>query len=107
MLRYYEEQGLLRPQRRENGYRDYDDASIDRVHQIRGLLDSGLTTEIIKGVLPCLATSSALHFANPDPDFVRKIEQERDRMQARIDCLTRNKVAIDKYLGAMQLRLVA
>ena len=101
LLRYYEEQDLLRPKRRDNGYRDYDDSSVDRVRQIRGLLDSGLTTDIIKGVLPCLAAPSDLHFSDPDPDFVQRIEHERDRMQARIDCLSRNKTAIDEYLAAI------
>lgn len=33
-LRYYEEIGLIFPQRAENGYRDY---SIDQVHQLRFL----------------------------------------------------------------------
>lgn len=26
LLRYYEEQGLLRPRREENGYRDYEES---------------------------------------------------------------------------------
>jgi MerR family copper efflux transcriptional regulator len=30
-IRYYEEIGLLRPQRAENGYRDYDDLDIHRL----------------------------------------------------------------------------
>lgn len=101
LLRYYEEQGLLRPRRRDNGYRDYDETSVDRVGQIRGLLDSGLTTEIIKEVLPCLATPADLYFSDPEPTFVKQVEQERDRMQARIEFLTRNKTAIDGYLAAI------
>jgi DNA-binding transcriptional MerR regulator len=41
MLRYYEEQGLITPRRLGNGYREYDEYLIDRVHKIRGLLDAG------------------------------------------------------------------
>ena len=52
LLRYYEEQDLLHPERDSNGYRCYDAADADRVEQIRGLLDSGLTTEIISRILP-------------------------------------------------------
>ena len=36
MLRYYEEQGLITPQRLDNGYREYDDYVIQRVRKIRG-----------------------------------------------------------------------
>ena len=35
LLRYYEEQGLLTPQREENGYREYGEHLVDRVLQIR------------------------------------------------------------------------
>ena len=55
LLRYYEEQGLTVSSRAANGYREYDEAVVDRVLQIRGLLDSGLPTRIIKQLLPCLA----------------------------------------------------
>lgn len=33
-LHYYEEQGLLRPERRDNGYRDYGPADVRRLQQI-------------------------------------------------------------------------
>jgi DNA-binding transcriptional MerR regulator len=49
LLRYYEEQDLLYPERDSNEYRCYGAADVYRVEQIRGLLDSGLTTEIIAG----------------------------------------------------------
>jgi len=52
MLRYYEEQDLLHPERAANGY---------RVQQIRGLLDSGLTTEIIRKILPFLDKPEQIH----------------------------------------------
>ena len=55
MLRYYEEQGLLTAERDDNGYRSYAESSAGQALQIRGLLDSGLTTEIIRDLLPCLA----------------------------------------------------
>ena len=44
LLRYYEEQGLLVPDRTPNGYRDYAERTVDRVLQIRGLLEAGLPT---------------------------------------------------------------
>ncbi|MEU5343974.1 MerR family transcriptional regulator [Streptomyces sp. NPDC020766] len=41
-ISYYEEQGLITPERCENGYRSYGERLVDRVQQIRGLLDAGL-----------------------------------------------------------------
>jgi len=101
MLRYYEEQALLRPERTENGYRSYQESAVDLVTQIRGLLESGLTSEIIRNVLPCL----------DNPEDVRQtahclsagtialIQAELEQVQQRIDCLSRNRDAIADYLG--------
>jgi len=99
LLRYYEEQGLLSPQRQENGYRDYDEATVERVRQIRGLLDAGLTTEIIRAVLPCIAEAADRQY--PAPDFVSRVREERDRIEERIVCLSKNLQAIDTYLDAV------
>lgn len=99
LLRYYEEQGLLSPQRQENGYRDYGEYQVERVQQIRSLLDAGLTTEIIRAVLPCLAEAASSQY--PAPDFVSRIRQERSRMAERHDWLSKNLRAIDDYLDAL------
>ena len=60
LLRYYEDQGLLTPDRWANGYRDYCPGDVPRVLQIR------------------------------------------DQMDARIQCLSRNRDAIIRYLAAIQ-----
>jgi DNA-binding transcriptional MerR regulator len=99
LLRYYEEQGLLAPRREENGYRAYDESQVERVLQIRSLLDAGLTTEIIRAVLPCIAQAASSQY--PAPDFVERVQAERDRMAERLDSLTRNVRALDEYLDAV------
>ncbi|MFF3222976.1 MerR family transcriptional regulator [Nocardia suismassiliense] len=53
LLRYYEEQGLLYPQRDSLGYRSYADDAPERVGRIRAMLAAGLSTEDIRGLLPC------------------------------------------------------
>ena len=53
-LRYYEESGLLPAQRLSNGYRNFDDRSVDRVRAIRDLLDTGFTIEEIISLASCL-----------------------------------------------------
>lgn len=43
-LRYYEEQGLLGPSRRANGYREYTERDVRRVANIQYLLGLGFGT---------------------------------------------------------------
>ncbi|WP_304452562.1 MerR family transcriptional regulator [Nocardiopsis sp. YSL2] len=102
LLRYYEEQGLITPERSANGYREYGEAFVDRIAQIRGLLDAGLPTRIIKQVLPCLNTPRALYFPDATPEMIAVLEHERDRMNDRIRCLTQNRDAISAYLDAVR-----
>lgn len=101
-LRYYEEQELLIPRRMSNGYREYDDYLVDRVIQIRGLLDAGLPTRIIKQILPCLDKPRTIHFSDATPEMIATLELERDRMSDRIEFLTRNRDAISGYLEAVK-----
>lgn len=101
-LRYYEREGLITPRRQDNGYRDYDDYLVDRVLQIRGLLDAGLPTRIIKQILPCLDAPRTIHFADATPEMISILEREGEKMARRIDCLTRNRDAIREYLAVVK-----
>lgn len=102
LLRYYEEQGLIVAQRCANGYRSYDERFVDRVLQIRGLLDAGLPTRIIKQILPCLDKPRSIYFPDATPEMLATLEGERDRMTERIRCLERNRDAITEYLCAVR-----
>ena len=102
LLRYYEEQGLIVADRCANGYRSYDDRFVDRVLQIRGLLDAGLPTRIIKQILPCLDKPRTIYFPDATPEMLATLERERDRMSVRIRCLSRNRDAIAEYLETVR-----
>lgn len=52
LLRYYEEQGLLHPEREPGGYRSYADCHVEQVARIRRFLDAGLGTDAIRAMLP-------------------------------------------------------
>lgn len=58
-LRYYEEQGLLSPQRTASGQRVYASDSVERVRLLRRLYSAGLTSKTIASLLPCVDTPSA------------------------------------------------
>jgi DNA-binding transcriptional MerR regulator len=107
LLRYYEEQGLIISGRSANGYRDYGEAFVDQILQIRGLLDAGLPTRIIKQILPCLDKPRIIHFPDATPEMIATLEHERDRMTERIQCLSRNRDAIAEYLEVVRGGLVA
>lgn len=102
LLRYYEEQGLLSPARAANGYRDYAEQLVDRVVQIRGLLDAGVPTRIIRQILPCLDDPCTIHVRDADPALIADLERYRAQMDSKIQCLVRNRDAISAYLAAVR-----
>jgi DNA-binding transcriptional MerR regulator len=53
-VRYYESRGLISPERATNGYRDYDDADVQVVREIRALLSLGLTADETVPFVDCL-----------------------------------------------------
>lgn len=102
LLRYYEEQDLLHPDRDSSGYRRYGEADAGRVTQIRGLLEAGLTTEIIRRILPFLDCGIHLPAQCLTADTARLLEREAERLGQRIDCLSRNRDALLRYLAAVR-----
>jgi DNA-binding transcriptional MerR regulator len=102
MLRYYEETGMLVPDRCGNGYRDYDERCVDRALQIRGLLEAGMPTRVIKQVLPCLKQPKAIHVEGATRETIELLERERDSMSERIDTLTRSRDAIARYIDTVR-----
>lgn len=72
--------------------------------QIRGLLEAGLTTEIIRQILPCLDEPGTIHVTDATPELIASLERHRERMDSRIRCLARNRDAIAAYLDAVRER---
>ncbi|MFD0360004.1 MerR family transcriptional regulator [Nocardia sp. GCM10030253] len=103
LLRYYESQGLLEPDRGTNGYREYTDDAILTVTQIRGLLEAGLSTEDIAYLLPC-ATGAAPELA-PCSELVDVLRARLHGLDERIDALTQSRQALDSYLNATERAL--
>jgi DNA-binding transcriptional MerR regulator len=101
LLRYYEEQRLVTPSRALNGYREYTESHVDIVLQIKGLLDAGLPTRIIRQLLPCLDRPQSIHVPHVTPEMIATLQREQVRLSERIACLTRNRDAIAEYLAAV------
>lgn len=100
LLRYYEAQGLLEPDRGGNGYRQYTDDAILTVTQIRGLLEAGLSTEDIGYLLPC-ATGAAPDL-EPCTELLDMLRARLHGLDGRIDTLTQSRRALHSYLDATE-----
>ncbi|MFJ9553222.1 MerR family transcriptional regulator [Nocardiopsis sp. NPDC101807] len=91
LLRYYEEQGLLRSTRSAGGQRHYTDDAVERVAFIRRLLAAGVSSRVIAEVLPCAETPGEETFDRA----MRRMERERARITGEIDDLVRRREALD------------
>ena len=50
-IRYYEKEGLIQPKREENGYRDYDDETVQKLKIIKFLRNLQISVDDIKAIL--------------------------------------------------------
>lgn len=77
-LRYYEEQGLLCPQRTSSGQRVYPEAAVDRVGLIQQLYTAGLASRLIATLLP------AIDARYVGPELLERLLDERVRIDAKV-----------------------
>ncbi|REJ08552.1 MerR family transcriptional regulator [Microbacterium bovistercoris] len=98
LIRYYEQQSLLRPHREPNGYRTYDEGHVELVRRIAGLVQSGLTTRLVKEIL-ALDDAAALQQPTCPRTVAEMLATELDGIEERIACLSRSRDAIRDYLA--------
>lgn len=103
LLRYYEEQGLIAPERSGNSYRSYAEADVPVVRRIALLIRSGVPTRLIRALLDlerAQATRSAAAVAEACPRGVAELfAAELHDLEARIACLTRSRDTIRDFLA--------
>ncbi|MFF8991200.1 MerR family transcriptional regulator [Streptomyces sp. NPDC014983] len=99
LLRYYEEQGLLAPERLPSGYRVYGEQDVETVRRIRTLIAAGLTTETIARVLPCVREEDE-RLVPVCPDLVAELRRERERISRAIDDLQASRGMLDSVIEA-------
>lgn len=96
-LRYYEQQGLLTPERRPSGYRVYSDEDVAAVRRIKILLAAGLSTTQILEVLPCIVDDDGL-LTPACPGLVDGLVQQRDRIDRAIAELEATRANLDTII---------
>ncbi|MGA4538946.1 MerR family transcriptional regulator [Uniformispora flossi] len=99
LLRYYEEQHLLQPERRPSGYREYNEADVDTVRRIRSLLAAGLNTATIATILPCLRDEDE-RLVPTCSDLLADLFKERARITKAITDLEISRFALDNVIAA-------
>jgi DNA-binding transcriptional MerR regulator len=97
-LRYYETEGLLRPERGVNGYRSFTEDDVAKVLQIQLFYSAGLCSGKIAQLLPCVSGDDT-HLV-PSPGLTGELEIARTRIQNQIALLTTSLSVLERVLSA-------
>ncbi|GAA3663647.1 MerR family transcriptional regulator [Nocardioides ginsengisoli] len=95
-VRYYESRGLLAPTRAANGYREYDDADVVVVREIRALLSLGLTADETVPFVECLRAGNDR--ADVCPSSLDAYRLRIAEIDKRIDELSRLRGELSELL---------
>lgn len=98
-IRFYEREGvLLEPKRRPSGYRQYDEATVERLEYIRRAKELGFTLSEIKELL-------SLSFAHSNCDHIRQRTEGRiTDIENKIRSLQQMKRSLRKILERCQTK---
>jgi DNA-binding transcriptional MerR regulator len=91
-VRYYEQQGLLAPERSSSGQRLYREHAVTLVRFFQQMYAAGLTSQRIAELLPCWDTG------HTDAEQRAMLRAERDRIQSRIDDLQAARDRLDEII---------
>ncbi|WP_326954237.1 MerR family transcriptional regulator [Amycolatopsis sp. NBC_01286] len=92
-LRYYEEQGLLVPERSSGGHRHYSDRGADLVWLIQQFYAAGLSSKSILTILPCVETGKTT------PEALAMLVAERERIDRQLTELARARDRLDTVIA--------
>ncbi|UUW88274.1 MerR family transcriptional regulator [Pimelobacter simplex] len=97
LIRYYEQQELLSADRQPNGYRDYDEAHVERVERVAGLVQAGIPTRLVKVLLDA-EDACAREEPTCPAEVAALLAAELDGLEKRIACLSRSRDTIHRFL---------
>jgi DNA-binding transcriptional MerR regulator len=101
-LRHYERQGLLPARRAENGYRDFDEASVERVERLRALLAHGFALGDARELVACF--EGAAGGMRPCPSALAGYEAKLRELDRRIGALAELRDRARAGLAALRRR---
>jgi DNA-binding transcriptional MerR regulator len=98
-LRYYEERGLLHPQRSASGQRIYDEQDVDRVRFFQVMYAAGLNSSIIAALLPCIDTGHS------NDENLRMLLERRQQICGQVEDLQKALKHLDTLIVSANRRL--
>ncbi|MEU2946481.1 MerR family transcriptional regulator [Nocardiopsis alba] len=91
-LRYYEEQGLLAPERTPSGQRRYAEETVEVVRLFQRFYAAGLSSRSIAALLPCVGGGVATE------EQREMLNVERDRLAARVEEMADTLDRLDRLI---------
>ncbi|WP_439381479.1 MerR family transcriptional regulator [Amycolatopsis lexingtonensis] len=95
-LRYYKQRGLLRSERRPNGYREYAPESVEVVAFVQDLFQAGLSSEVVRDILPCAREE---HPPGDCAGLLARVREVRDELVRQEQHLAERRRRLDTYLA--------
>lgn len=102
-LRHYEERGLLTSKRLANGYRDFDETTIEQVKLIQMYLQLGLNLEETAKMLRCLEIEPHL-YDNPCSSIITLYEDKLAEVQKQISLLSHIETNLQRHINLLKER---
>ncbi len=100
MLRYYEEQGLLKPQRSQSGFREYGPREQQTVERIKLLGSAGMTLTTITQVLPCIRGEG--HLLEPCEELRSTLIGQIALIDQKTEKLMHSRKVLERFLLEVQ-----
>ncbi|MFT4506041.1 MerR family transcriptional regulator [Caballeronia sp. 15711] len=99
MLRFYEQEGLLKPKRTDSGYRDYGPDEIDAAYRIRVLSAAGLKVNSIRMLLPCVL--GAKRVFHPCAEARAALRREVEKLDVKLHDIGERRRVVGSLLHAI------
>lgn len=108
-IRYYEKEGLITPDRKENGYRDYTQSNLDDLMKIKLLRQLGMSLDRIKAV-----KQGSMDLQTVLEEQIRVLDkkiQEAERakqvcLQMKLDGVHYDNLNVNNYLEALKTQSI-
>jgi DNA-binding transcriptional MerR regulator len=99
MLRFYEQEGLLKPKRTGSGYRDYGPDEMDAAQRIRVLVAAGLKISSIRLLLPCVLGAKPVF--HPCAAARAALRREVEKLDVKLHDLGESRRVVASLLHAV------
>ncbi|KXO81912.1 MerR family transcriptional regulator [Stutzerimonas stutzeri] len=100
MLRYYEGEGLLKPQRSPSGFREYGPREEQTVERIKLLGSAGMTLATIKQFLPCIRGEA--HLLEPCDELRSTLIEQIALVDQKSEKLMQSRKVLERFLLEIQ-----